>query len=293
MKKFNWKKQVPPNLSKLLHQKVESSHWITNFWIIDDWLYLTDAKFDVEPKLLATIPMGDINVNISKKGVLNEDFLKHPHPLNSSFLEASHTAITTINYFDDYLYNVVKVNEDYYLSLIKPNRLSSYILKFDHQWEEVQQVETWNDYVLIGCFLDGLLFQTLTSKQTYFYVNNEFKEFNLTNLNQVVEVENAYLLSTLDFKLYVYWKETAASNLIKQFDSEFFISSFDASSFLISVEQERETYYVNGDAYDHFNLLTSQYFYRLASWKKQLLIGKPLYLDNHLFDYDQPLIFIK
>gem|GEM_PF-1538645 len=57
---------------------------------------------------------------------------------------------------------------------------------------------------MIGCFLDGLLFQTLTSKQTYFYVNNEFKEFNLTNLNQVVEVENAYLLSTLDFKLYVY-----------------------------------------------------------------------------------------
>jgi len=86
--------------------------------------------------------MGDINVNISKKGVLNPDFLKHPHPLNSSFLEASQTAITTINYFDDYLYNVVKVNKHYYLSLIKPDRLSSYILKFNQRWEQVQQVET-------------------------------------------------------------------------------------------------------------------------------------------------------
>jgi len=49
-----------------------------------------------------------------------------------------------------------------------------------------------------------LLFQTLTSKQTYFYANNEFKEFSLINLDQVVEVEEAYLLTTLDFKLYVY-----------------------------------------------------------------------------------------
>ena len=293
MKKFSWKKQVPPNSRKLLHQKVESSDWITNFWIIDDQLYLTDAKFGAEPKLLATIPLGDINVNISKKKVLNPDFLKHPHPLNSSFLEASHTAITTINYFDDYLYNLVKVNKHYYLSLIKPDRLRSYILKFDQEWVQIEQVEVWNDYVLIGTFLEGLLFQTLTAKQTYFYSNDEFKEFDLTNLTQVVEVENAYLFATLDFKLYVYWKAKAEFNLIKQFAAEFIISSFDASSFLVSVKQEQATYYVNGQGYDCFNLLTSQYFYRLASWKKQLLIGKPLYLDHQIPDYDQPLIFIK
>jgi len=54
-------------------------------------------------------------------------------------------------------------------------------------------------------------------------------------------------------------------NLIKQFDTELLISSFDASSFLVSIKQEQTTYYVNGASYDHFNLLTSQYFYRLAS----------------------------
>ncbi|ATG97552.1 hypothetical protein [Mesoplasma lactucae] len=282
---------------KLVQRQVEGTDWITNFWIIDEEMYLTDSKFDLDQpaKLLGKINVKDILVNITKRGLLNTDFLSHPNPLESSFLEASKSSIEGLDYFSEYVAMVVKNDGLFYVSLIKNIKSGSYVNVYDENWT-LKEEHIFENKIVVGTFENQLLLKDFKTKEVKLFneeLNDKMPKFIVPNLKKITFTEKNYIMLSDDNEVFYFNKQDKKLNLIASFDEEVMIAPFDKSSFLLSLSSNKTTYYVNGQDYSNRELVVYEYFYRLDSYQKQLMVGKPLYLDNYYEAYDLPITLIK
>lgn len=272
------KKKKRKELPALKTRSFLESAWITNFWMMDDLIYFTDADLINPSSSLNTVTFDNLKTFLlNQKNSFHGDFFNHPHHLVSSPVKAEASGLKFYRFFDGYIYNLTEVKDQLLISLIKAGDIGGayYNARLVYQ-----------DIVLLGFLKHKLIGKSIVDKRTlliedahnYHILSDDIKKIcqvhegvYLNNKNQII-FKNRVIFESLD---------------------EINIAVYSPTKILVSEKRSQKLFILSGDNFQHRqNIWQGNYFYQLYVFNEEIIVGKPLYDQQKYINYGLPMIFI-
>ena len=274
-KKKNKSKQKLP---KLKMRSFLNTDWITNFWIVDNQVWFTDADLALNKSLIATISLANLQENLlENKSDWERNFLAHPDPLKSSLIQASITDLTFLQQYDGYVYNVSELNKQIFISIVQG--INGVVL--------LGKQVVYHDLVLLGELNGQLIAKKTIDKQTIVLLDNNFFAFENDNIKKIVKVgEKEVYLNTKNQIIY-------NQKIVYESSDELSICQFDPLALLVSEKSTLDLFYLTGEHFQIKKIIwKGNYFFHLLVLDKKIIIGKPLFDQQGKLNFGLPPIFI-
>ncbi|ATZ17068.1 hypothetical protein ELUMI_v1c03430 [Williamsoniiplasma luminosum] len=245
-------------LPKLTVIEFPETGWISNFWIRDQNVFFTDSALNKKQNFLLSMEFKVLLENLKNKNTWDRKFITHPSPLLSNPIEISQTELKIEQIVSEYIFNLDENNNP---------------------------ILNDAEYLYLGQKDNFKFYKNLKLKKTFFWNEKAFIEYKY-NIRKMINVGDETILLTEDNQI-IYQDMIVYSS-----SQNLMIANFDTKAFLISEEATTELFYLNLDDLNKKNIIwKGVFFFRLDCFNKQLIIGKPLKLNDQI-NYHLPLKFI-
>lgn len=280
---MNWKKirKENNNLPPLTTKTFLNTDWITNFWLIDNKVYFTDADLLNTFSSVVSIELENLKMSlVFSANNTNAKFLSHPDPIKSSILESSKTDLLFECQFEGYLYSLLKFDEVIYGSLIKNGDLGGvYNLK--------TKENIYDGIVLLGKMKEQLLAKKIINKEPVLIKNKIYYEPVKEDIRKIIKLAEADVCLTNKNEILI------DGHKVFKGESEINIATYNQESILVSDKQNKTLILLSGkDLKKRQVIWTGNYFSQLLAIDGEVIIGKPIFDNENYINYCLPPIFI-
>ncbi|WP_156007018.1 hypothetical protein [Spiroplasma tabanidicola] len=215
---------------------LENSGWITNIFVIDDFVYFTDANFNSSYSSLYKISKINLIENLKNKGDFGRKFLANPLiEYSNDAILISQSDVEFVKKEDNYIQNFFKFREKIFISYLIDQKL--YTQVFDENKERKNiQVLLNNTNGMVG----------KVGKEISLYDENlkKLKNYQIDILS-CVEFENNFIVLKNNFEVWLCDKEFEDIECIdntKEFKNIFYLNK---NNVLISYKDSKSTIAIN------------------------------------------------
>lgn len=271
----------PPRLPRLKTKIFLETDWITNFWIIGDSIYFTDADLLKSRSLLAKMPLAELKaLALSNTGEENARFFANPHPIYSSPEKITTTAMILERVDEGYLYTLNLINQQLHRSLIRPG---------DRGGTYVNDMLVQQNIALLGSVNEEIYGKSIIDKRTIILVNpkNPIYEIAKLSIKKIIHVDQKDVILTTENEIYY------CNDVVYSSANDLEIASFGNDAILVSERHTQDLFVLYGKNFlNKKTIWHGNYFYHLIAVDKNLIIGKPFFDNNKKVNFSQPLTFI-
>ncbi|AOG60737.1 hypothetical protein SHELI_v1c07880 [Spiroplasma helicoides] len=247
---------------------IDNTNWITNFFVVDEYLYLTDAKMGENECNLYRIKMDVFVENLKNKSDINRAFLANPLTEKSnSALLSSQSEVEFLYKEDNYIQNYFKFQNQLYISYLIDNKVFTKRVG-DSQYKELQILVGDEDMDYLIGISDSFLVQI--DKDLNITKNTQIHASTCVIFKDklaVLNYENKITLLNDRFELL---KNIDSSS---DFKSIFFLN---ANNLLVSNKDKNFTYAVNINDEVKIDFI-KDYIFRAKLINQDTLIVKTLF----------------
>ncbi|WP_338969564.1 hypothetical protein [Spiroplasma endosymbiont of Labia minor] len=279
---------------KILKNRIfEHSSWVTNFWFVNNKLFLTEGNYKKIDNHLASIDVETLTENLKIKNNLNRNFIAYPLELTLGVNAISDTDVKINFKNDNVVQNIIYFNNNYLITFLWQNdsELAAQSFWFDNEFQQKEEILQLKNKVIIGQNFDTLFFANPNDFicGSFDMKNNMFEQY-LFLAKKVISVGSKILVLDINDCIFELIDKKLV-NILKLPIGLKYIETLDLTSFLISIIDDKKTYYYSFKD-NELHLFSNKVFFRMAVYKKKIFVGKPLLNDDGNINYYQALEII-
>lgn len=278
MKFLTKKKADYPRLKTRVYPETA---WITNFWIIGDSIYFTDADLLKSKSLLAKMPLLELKaLLLSNSAGANGKYFTYPHPLHATPEQITTSAMTLERIDEGYLYNLKLIDQQLYRALIRPG---------DRGGTYVNDQLVHQNIAILGTAKGEMYGKSVVDKRTLILLDpkNHIYKMSKINVKKIVRLARGdVILNTANQIIF-------CNDIVYSSPNELEITKFGKDALLVSERGVNDLFVLHGDKLlNKKTIWHGNFFYHLIAVDRDLIIGKPFYDHNRKVNFSQPLVFI-
>ncbi|KNG78975.1 hypothetical protein [Mycoplasma sp. HU2014] len=257
-------KKIKPKVMNLL-----DTYWVTNFYILDDFMYVIDEKNN-----LFSIKNEQVLENL-KTNIHTNKFLINP--LSGNVIDRKESELIFLNNFNQQIINLSLINNQLHITTLVENKTFNYKIKNN----EIKLLDEFNNKLIFADHNNKLIYKDWITQQNSLNLDFDIKKIFVNN-NVIFIVSDKDLYMINDLKL----------EKIYSSDKRIQACKFDNSSVIISDMSLDKTFCYNFVLNKNVNDISKKFYYRLDCYHQKFIVGKSLYdYDKHV-NYYLPLEFI-
>lgn len=272
------KRKKHKELPNLKTRSFLESAWITNFWMIDDLIYFTDADLIKPVSSLCTVSFENLkSFLLNQKNSFHGEFFNHPHQLVSSPVKAEASGLKFYRFFDGYIYNLNEIKEQLLVSLIKAG---------DTGGAYYNARLVYQDIVLLGFLKHKLIGKSIVDKRTLLIEDAHNYKIASEDIKKICQIHEGVYLNNKNQIIY-------KKHVVFESMDEITIATYSPTKILVSEKRTQKLFILSGSNFqDRKNIWQGNYFYQLCVFDEQVIVGKPLYDQQKYINYGLPMVFI-
>ncbi|AXK51364.1 hypothetical protein [Spiroplasma alleghenense] len=270
--------KIMKNLSKAVFDDFD---WITNFFPLNGQVYVSDSNFDNEINLLCEIDKKVLLEEVKIKKPWNRYFLAHPRPKRLNAISASQTDLRICLASPDFVQNIFMFDFSYFVTFVHKDKdiTTTHTNRYNGKFELMYQMVGFENHIAISTLINKEIIylkdnQTRITKR-YNFINNTSEELNY-KIKKIVESKDGLVVLTDEFEVFTTDKQLENWKIYDDSIFEKQISVFSEEAFLMSDNENGKTYCCFLNESKSRKEIVGKYFYRLESFDRELIIGKPL-----------------
>ncbi|AKU79416.1 hypothetical protein [Spiroplasma turonicum] len=252
-------------------RKIDNTAWIKNFFLVDDYLYITNSEPYKKNCFIAKVKVFKVLENLKIRSNINRYFLSNPNPTEFNPIEGSMSDLEIVKLNQLFVQNVYKFKESICISLVDDNKI------IENKTFEGELINELQDCIYFGYSNDEYIFKK--NRNCFLYNKQKFIELDFVN---IISFADSFVIQNSYEQIFLYNKKFKCIKKIDDSRDYKKIYYINERNVLISNYKENITYIYNIDTCKK-NIFSNFFISRALMINKDLMIIKQDKNDNISF----------